>query len=174
MKAVVVYESHWGNTAEIARAIGAGIGAGTPVLTTDQATATVLADTDLLVVGAPVLAFRLATDQMRESLVDSENDAPTPPDLTHPSMRHWLDGLPVGDGHGAAFETRIHWSPGGVTGAVERSLQTAGYRRIAKGRRFFVTGRYGPLRDGELDAARAWGAELALAVQPREPVASAT
>ncbi len=167
MKAVVVYESYWGNTAEIARAIGAGIGVGTPVLTTDEATATVIADADLLVVGAPVIAFRLATDKMRESLAHSEDDAPAPPDLGHPSMRHWLDALPVGHGFAAAFETRIHWSPGGVTGAVERSLQTAGYRRLAKGRRFFVTGRYGPLRDGELEAARAWGEELAQAVQPQ-------
>ena len=167
MNAVVVYESHWGNTAEIARAIGAGIGPGTPVLTTDEATASVLAGVDLLVVGAPVIAFRLATDEMRESLAESEHDAPSPPDLDHPSMRHWLDTLPVGSGYAAAFETRIHWSPGGTTGAIERSLQMAGYRRLAKGRRFFVTGRYGPLRDGELDAARVWGAELAQAVEPK-------
>jgi hypothetical protein len=43
----------------------------------------------------------------------------------------------------------------------------AGYRRIAKGRRFFVTGRYGPLREGELEAARAWGADLAHALEPK-------
>lgn len=174
MKAVVVYESHWGNTADIARAIGAGIGAGTPVLTTDAATAAVLADVDLLVIGAPVIAFRLATDEVRERLADDEHDAPAPPDLGHPSMRHWLDGLPVGNGQAAAFETRIHWSPGGATGAIERSLLMAGYRRVAKGRRFFVTGRYGPLRDGELEAAQAWGAELAQAIQPRVPVLSGT
>ena len=157
MNAVVVYESHWGNTAEIARAIGAGIGPGTPVLATDEAEPSLLATADLVVVGAPVIAFRLATDEMRASLAETEHDAPDPPDLRHPSMRHWLDGLPVGSGAAAAFETRIHWSPGGVTGTIERRLQGAGYRRIAKGRRFFVTGRYGPLRDGELDAARAWG-----------------
>jgi hypothetical protein len=167
MNAVVVYESHWGNTAEIARAVGAGIGPGTPVLTTDEATATALAGVDLLVVGAPVIAFRLATDGMRESLAASEQDAPRPPDLDHPSMRHWLDALPVASGHAAAFETRIHWSPGGATGAIERSLQMAGYRRIAKGRRFIVTGRYGPLREGELEAARAWGADLAHALEPK-------
>ena len=73
--------------------------------------------------------------------------------------------MPAGKGLSAAFETRIHWSPGGATGAIERGLQTAGYRRVARGRKFFVTGSHGPLRDGELDAARAWGSELAQAVQ---------
>ena len=57
--------------------------------------------------------------------------------------------------------------PVATTGAIERSLQMAGYRRIAKGRRFFVTGRYGPLREGELEAARAWATELAHALEPK-------
>ena len=75
-------------------------------------------------------------------------------------MRGWLARLPEGKGHAAAFETRLRWSPGGATGAIERGLEKAGYRRVAKGRKFFVTGRYGPLRDGELEAARRWGSEL--------------
>ena len=41
MKAVVVYESHWGNTAEVARAIASGLGPETPVLGTDEATGSV-------------------------------------------------------------------------------------------------------------------------------------
>jgi hypothetical protein len=89
-------------------------------------------------------------------------------------MHDWLEHLPVGKGHAAAFETRIHWSPGGATGAIERGLGSAGYRRVAKGRKFFVTGSYGPLRDGELEAAHAWGLELAQAVQARSGVAAAS
>ena len=79
----------------------------------------------------------------------------------------------AGKGLAAAFETRLHWSPGGATGAIERGLQTAGYRRVAKARKFFVTGSYGPLRDGELEAARAWGSELAQALQATTGVAAA-
>lgn len=161
MKAVVVYESHWGNTASIARAIAEGLGPETPVLATDEAPGSVLADADLIVAGAPVIAFRLATDSMRERIAEDAPDAPSEPDLTHQSMRDWLERIPAGKGLGAAFETRIHWSPGGATGAIERGLRTAGYRRVAKGRKFFVTGTYGPLRDGELEAARVWGSELA-------------
>lgn len=171
MKAVVVYESHWGNTAAIARAIASGIGPDTAVLTTDDATGPNLADADLVVVGAPVIAFRLATDPMRASMADHSDDAPRGPDLTHPSMRTWLDGLPARTAFAAAFETRIRWSPGGATGAIERGLRTAGYRCLAKGRRFFVTGRYGPLRDGELEAARDWGAALTEALRSATGVA---
>ena len=172
MKAVVVYESHWGNTAEVARAIASGLGPDTPVLATDEATGSVLSDADLVVAGAPVIAFRLATDSMRERIAE-DVQAPSKPDLTHASMRDWLSQLPAGKGLAAAFETRIHWSPGGATGAIERGLQTAGYRRVAKGRRFFVTGTYGPLRVGELEAARAWGSELAHALQATTGVVAA-
>ena len=172
MNAVVVYESHWGNTALVARAIAAGLGPDTPVLATDEATGPILADADLIVAGAPVIAFRLATDSMRENIAHDADGGPSKPDLTHPSMRDWLGGIPAGTGVAAAFETRLHWSPGGVTGAIEHGLQTAGYRRLAKGRKFFVTGRYGPLRDGELEAARAWGSALAQAMQAGAGVAA--
>ena len=39
MKAVVVYESHWGNTAAVARAVAEGIGPDAMALNTDEATA---------------------------------------------------------------------------------------------------------------------------------------
>jgi hypothetical protein len=175
MKAVVVYESHWGNTAAVAHAIASGLGPDTRVLATDEATGSLLADADLIVAGAPVIAFRLATDSMRERIAEDAEDAPSKPDLAHPSMRAWLERIPAGKGRAAAFETRIHWSPGGATGAIERGLQAAGYRRVVKGHRFFVTGSYGPLRDGELEAARTWGCELAQAMQsPARAVAPRT
>ena len=79
-------------------------------------------------------------------------------------MRAWLKGLPRGDGAHATFETRIWWSPGGATGAIEKALAAAGYRRISEAHRFVVKGKYGPLRDGELERARAWGTELAAAM----------
>ena len=166
MKAVVVYESHWGNTAEVARAIASGLGPETPVLGTDEAIGSVIADADLIVAGAPVIAFRLETESMRQKIAEDAGDAPRAPDVTRPSMRGWLARLPDGQGRAAAFETRVHWSPGGATGAIEHGLEKAGYRRVAKAHRFFVTGRYGPLRDGELEAARAWGSELSHTLEP--------
>jgi hypothetical protein len=164
MKAVVVYESLWGNTAAVARAIAAGISPETRALDTSEASGETIADADLIVAGAPVLGFRLPSDEMRASVATTERNAPTPPDLSHPSMRSWLNGLPKGHGRCAAFETRIRWSPGGATGAIERGLAGLGYRPVAKANRFVVKGKYGPLRDGELDRARRWGSELARAI----------
>lgn len=161
MKALVVYESLWGNTAAIARAIADGIGPDARAVTTDEATREAVAEADLIVAGAPVLAFSLPTEDIRDKLAADPGKAPTPPDLSHPSMRSWLDALPEGHGRAAAFETRIWWSPRGATGAIDRGLQRAGYRRAAKSQKFVVEGAYGPLREGELDRARRWGMELA-------------
>jgi hypothetical protein len=162
MKAVVVYESLWGNTAAIARAIAEGIGPDACALSTSDATGDAVSGADLLVAGAPVLAFRLPTDTMRES-TRSDPKAP-PPDLSSPSMRSWLATLPIGHGRSAAFETRFRWSPGGATGAIAKALEGAGYAAVAGPGRFIVSGKYGPLRDGEVERARAWGAELARAM----------
>jgi hypothetical protein len=164
MRALVVFESIWGNTAAIAAAIAEGLGAGARAIPTDEATPDVVAGCDLVVAGAPVMAFRLPTDAMRDRLLAEHRDAPVPADVSHPSLRSWLDALPRGHALMAAFETRLHWSPGGSTGSIERSMRAAGYRRAARAAKFFVTGMYGPLKDGELERARSWGRELAAAI----------
>lgn len=162
MKAIVVYESLWGNTAAIGRAIAEGIGENTQAVTTSDATADALAGADLVVVGAPVLGFSLPTENMRSNLRANPGKAPSPPDLEHPSVRAWMTALPKGGGSRfAAFETRIWWSPAGATKAIERAMQGAGYRVLGKAQRFIVTGGYGPLKEGELERARQWGAQLA-------------
>lgn len=161
MKAVVVYESLWGNTAAIARAIAEGLGQDARALSTAEATGAVLKGVGLLVVGAPVLGFSLPTEAVREGIRKDPTTASKAPDLSHPPVREWLKTLPSGTGRAAAFETRIWWSPGGATAAIIRGLKRAGYLPAGKNRRFIVTGKYGPLRDGELARARAWGQELA-------------
>jgi flavorubredoxin len=162
MKAIVVYESHWGNTAAVARAIAEGIGTEARALSTAEATGEPLAGVDLIVAGAPLLGFSLPTEDMIKGL---GANTPTPPYLSHPSMRSWLESTPKGNGRAAAFETRIWWSPGSAAKTILGKLEAAGYRPAAKAERFIVKGRYGPLRDGELERAKAWGAEIAQAVK---------
>ncbi len=161
MKAIVVYESHWGNTAAVARAIAEGIGPEARALSTAEASAATLAGVDLIVAGAPLLGFSLPTESMVKSLAANPGKDPTPPDLSHPAMRVWLDALSKGAGRAASFETRIWWSPGSAAKAILALLEGAGYRAIAKPQKFIVQGKYGPLRDGELGRAKQWGAELA-------------
>jgi hypothetical protein len=137
-------------------------------MTTDEATPDVVSDADLVVVGAPVVGFRLPTDDIRAGLL-REWGAPTPPDTTHPSMRTWLETLPSGGARAAAFETRFRFSPGGSIGTITHELERAGYRPVTKGKKFLVTGKYGPLKSGEIERAREWGVELATAAQDGAP-----
>jgi hypothetical protein len=160
VKVVVVYESFWGNTAAIARAVAEGFGPEACALSTAEAAPPALAGVDLIVAGSPVLGFALPSEGMRANMATTFG-APRPADLSGPSMRSWLEELAPGHGRCATFETAFRWSPGGATSALGRGLEHAGYRPIVKGRRFVVAGKFGPLRDGELDRARQWGAELA-------------
>ncbi len=162
MKAIVVYESHWGHTAAVARAIAEGIGPEAQAMSTAEATGPAIEGVDLIVAGAPLMGFGLPTEQMLAN-VRTDRKAPTPPDVSHPLMRSWLAALPAGQGRSAAFETRLRWSPGGSAPAILRELERLGYRAVAKPQRFVVKGTYGPLREGELERARQWGAELARA-----------
>jgi hypothetical protein len=158
MHAIVVYESVWGNTAAVARAIAEGLE--TSAYATDAVPPDALADAELIVAGSPVFAFGLPSEAIRGQILRTEADAPVPPDLEHPSLRSWLDEVPSGHGRSAAFETRIWWSPRGATGTIEKRLTTLGYPPIAKAEKFVVRDKYGPLRDGEIERARAWGRTL--------------
>ena len=161
MKAIVVYESLWGNTAAVARAIAEGLGPEAKTLSTAAATPEVLAGADLIVAGSPLFAFQLPTDKIRATIRQKAASFPAPPDLSHPALRAWLETVPAGNGRAAAFETRMWFSPGGATGAILKGLRKAGYAPLARGQRFRVAGMYGPLKAGELERARAWGQRLA-------------
>ena len=171
MEAIVVYESVWGNTADVARAIAEGLGGGAEAFATDAVPAERLAKADLIVAGSPVFAFSLPNESTRARILESEADGPRP-DLSHPSLRSWLDSLPTGNGLAAAFETRIWWSPRGAIGTIEKKLARAGYRRLAKAEKYVVKDKYGPLREGELDRARAWGRSLRMALERDVPAAA--
>jgi flavodoxin len=162
MKAVVVYESLWGNTAAVARAIAEGLGPGVPALSTAEAVGEAMAGVDLIVAGSPIIGFKLPSDKIRDAVrANPGPGAPRPPDLSHPSMSSWLKALPKGQGRSAAFETKIRGPWGNAVSAISKGLEQAGYTPLDKPKGFIVSGKFGPLRDGEVDKARAWGAELA-------------
>ncbi len=166
MKAIVVYESYWGNTAAVARAIAAGFGPNARAMSTAEARGEALADVGLIVAGSPIHAFQLPTEKTRNDLAARPGKAPSPPDLSQPSMRSWLESLPTGTGgaRAAAFETGFKLSPGGSAGTIMKMLMGLGYEPVLKKKRFLVKGSYGPIREGEIERAKAWGAELAKAI----------
>ncbi|HNV10069.1 MAG TPA: hypothetical protein PKN27_01875 [Propionibacteriaceae bacterium] len=159
MKAVVVYESLWGNTAKVAHAIAAGLGPEVRALPTDEATGDAIAGADLIVAGGPVFAFHLSSERTRESI--RRNPGTTrAPDLSHQSLRSWMEALPAGQGRCAGFDTEVRGPFGKGAPTIVDALEAKGYARLAEPLGFIVTDKEGPLKEGELERARAWGAEL--------------
>src|SRR5579872_93280 len=71
MRAVVVYESMYGNTHLIADAIGAGLGSAfdVSVIPVSEAGSAVLADADLVVVGGPTHIHGISRARTRKAAV---------------------------------------------------------------------------------------------------------
>ncbi|GAA5519768.1 hypothetical protein Lsed01_02225 [Demequina sediminis] len=168
MRAVVVYESLWGNTAAVATAIAAGLGDDAVALSTSEATLAVVQSAQVLVAGAPVHGMSLPTEASRESARSKPTTGHQPaPDLSHVPMRAWLETLPAGPRLGAAFDTRVRGPLGrGAARAIARSLEAHGLTLLDGPRGFTVHLRAtseepaGLLLPGELDAAHQWGQEL--------------
>ncbi len=166
MKAIVVYESYWGNTAAAARAVAEGLGEGARALSTSEASAEAMAGVKLVVAGSPIIAFGLPSEKTRRDMgARPDKKAPRPPDLSQAPLRSWLETLPDADPESrarcAAFETGFKLSPGGSATPILKMLTGKGYTPIAKKQRFLVQTSYGPLKEGELERAKAWGAALA-------------
>ena len=169
MKAIVVYESLWGSTAAIARAIAAGIGPDAIACSTADATPKLVAQAQLVVAGAPVHMMKLPSEKSREKARTRYADAGGPaPDLSHPMMSTWLAGLPRTTGMAAAFDTRSDGQRGGAAGGrILKQFRRLGYRPVSEPHAFYVADKTvvptpdGALLLGEIERARHWGAQLA-------------
>jgi hypothetical protein len=170
VKAVVVYESIFGNTHEVAAAVAEGLAevADVTVYSVEQATADALAEAELLVVGGPTHAHGMTSSQSRKAGVQTAQKKGEDVDesATGPGLRSWFHDLPKVSGvSGAAFDTRGS-GPKVLTGSaakgIARRLRHHGYDLLAEPESFLVKDAEGPLADGERERARAWGASLAV------------
>ena len=158
--ALVVYESMFGNTGAVARAVAEGLSS--RVETVDvvhvSTAPVVLHGVDLLVVGAPTHALGLSRSATRTAAREKGARGPA-----SQGAREWLALLQRPDTvvHAACFDTRVRVPllVGSAARAIRRRLRRLGVDVVAT-RRFTVTGTPGPLVPGELDRARRWGAEL--------------
>jgi NAD(P)H-dependent FMN reductase len=156
MKTLVIYESRFGNTALIARAVADALrerGAA-HLLSVEDVAAHDLDGVDLLVVGGPTHAHgissllgawlkRLPADQLRD--------------------------LPV-----AAFDTRYRMArllTGSAARVIARRLGHLGARAIIPPESFFIIEGEGPLAEGEGERAIAWARALAAQVDALRPAA---
>ena len=159
MKALVVYESMFGNTEKIARAVADGLAA-CDVVVADVATMPSTAGMDLLVLGGPTHAFGLSRLTSRQ---EATRKGTVRPGAINLGLREYLQKLPKLPGLAAAtFDTRVA-TPiplGSASHKAHRRLRGLGCRMLAPAESFLVGGTTGPLADGELDRARRWAAEL--------------
>ena len=61
-------------------------------------------------------------------------------DLSHPSLRSWLDALPAGGGRSAAFDTQVSGPFGKGAPTIAEALEGKGYARLAEPQGFVVKG----------------------------------
>ena len=145
MRVLIVYDSVYGNTQKIAEAIGSGIAGEVKAVKASDANLTALSSTDLLIVGSPTQGGR-PTKPVQDFITGISESA--------------IKGLKV-----ASFDTRYAGRFVKVFGfAAERiaqSLKAKGGTMTAPPEAFFVTGKQGPLKEGELERAMRWGGEIA-------------
>lgn len=152
MKALVVYDSAYGNTKQVAQAIGEALGAET--LHVDALRPEHLAGLALLVVGSPTQKFSPLG-----------------------SVTRFLKSIPADGLRGvrvAAFDTRITQEEIAKVGILAFFVKLFGYaaepiakRLTKKGGElavapegFYVGGTEGPLLEGELERAAAWAGQI--------------
>jgi hypothetical protein len=84
-------------------------------------------------------------------------------------LREWLTALPSGQDteRMATFDTkveRMRHLPGSAAKGAAKEARRHGYETAAKAESFYVHDTDGPLLDGEIDRARAWGRQLGASV----------
>ena len=144
MKALVVYDSAYGNTEKVARAIGNTIAGDVKTLRVGEVNTADLNSLDLLVIGSPTQGGRAT-----------------------PAMQAFIDKIPdsaIKDVKVAVFDTRMTSKMVGIfgyaTGKIAASLKKKGGNLFLPTAGFFVTTGKGPLKEGELEHAASWAQEL--------------
>jgi len=145
MKVLIVYDSVYGNTEKIAKAIGDAITGEVKVLRVGEVNSSELKTFDLLIVGSPTQGGR-PTSAIQAFLNK----------ISEPVIR----GINV-----AAFDTRFSTRLVGIFGyaavRIADSLKRKGGTLIVSPEGFFVKGKEGPLKEGELERAAKWAKEIA-------------
>jgi hypothetical protein len=171
MHALIVFESMFGNTEVIARAIAEGVSSRIPVevIEVSSAPTEIGSDVAFLVVGGPTHAFGMSRPQTRQDAARQATDGL----VSHgDGIREWITGLtclvPI---PAVAFDTHVSqgWVPGSAARGAQKHLMAKGFIDKNPARSFYVTGVTGPLVEGEVDAARTWGEELAGQLTAAEP-----
>jgi flavodoxin-like protein len=168
MRALVVYESMYGNTRRIAEAIGRGLAKVTDVTVVPavRATPELTASADLVVVGGPTHVHGMSRPATRKAAAEAAKEPQGPrfeADAAGAGIREWLLASATLPPLGAAFDTRMA-GPSVFTGRAARGVATRLRRRgcllVTAPESFLVTKR-NVLREEEEARAEEWGIRVA-------------
>jgi hypothetical protein len=165
MRALIVYESMFGNNRTVAEALAQSLAseAEVEILEVGAAPTELPADLDLLVVGGPNHAFGMSRPSTREQ-ASKETESPLVSGGI--GLREWLDALPHADRQipFAAFDSRVDKKAirmvDRTAGMIAKRLRKHGLRPLTDAESFYVEDMTGPLVAGEVERARSWGREL--------------
>jgi Flavodoxin len=166
MRALVVYESMYGNTHAVAVDVAAGLRATHEVtlVPVTRATRELVAAADLIVAGSPTHMHGMPTVTSRRMAVETAHKQGSglnlDPDADGPGLRAWLEGLNADNALAAAFDTRLSGFPaltGRASRGIARLLGSRGCRLLAPPESFLVS-KQNTLLGGEAERARSWGA----------------
>jgi flavodoxin len=139
MKALIIYDSQFGNTEQIAKAMEATLGKDAKAVRVGAVKDADFATHSLILVGSPTQGGRMTV-----------------------AMKTFLDNLTADklkDKRFAAFDTRLKgWSKifGYAAPRIETAIKEKGGNTTAQPQGFFVQSSKGPLLDGELERAATW------------------
>lgn len=145
MKTIVIYDTQFGNTEAVAKAVAGALGGEVKIQKVKDANPADLSDYDLILVGSPTQGGRqtVATKAFLDTVKDGA-----------------LKGKSV-----VAFDTRyktvIVKLFGYAAGRIAGALKDKGGNLILPEEPFYVKGAQPKLLDGELERAKAWGKTLA-------------
>jgi hypothetical protein len=170
LRALVVHESMFGNTSEVARAVADGLereGLEVSLTRVRDAAPADSYEFDVLVVGAPTHAFSLSRASTRADAVRQGAPAVS---ATGPGVREWLAAMtrPAAPRLAAAFDTRVtrvRRVPKTASSRAVRLLRHHGFRVVQRPTGFLVHDMAGPLEDGELVRATDWGRTVGASVR---------
>jgi len=141
MKALVVYDSVYGNTKLVAEEIAVNLGKGAKWVSVSEVKDKDLEGLELLVVGSPILGWR-------------------PSEKTSAFLSRLKPGK-LKDMKVAAFDTRMRiFFHGDAARKIAAVLQKAGGSLVGEPTGFIVEGRQGPLACDALQKAKDWALTL--------------
>jgi flavodoxin len=151
MKALIVYDSVYGNTEQVARSVAGvlALSATVTVVRPAEVPGDALDGVNLVIVGSPTRAFR-ATPAIMKWIKGLAPDA-----LNRVRVAAFDTRISVDDTNSKALSTMVKVF-GYAADPIARALQKRGGIPAAPPEGFFVADKEGPIKEGERERAEAW------------------